>query len=215
MGGLKFVCAQVFGIDMKAEELCSSEVWTPDCSSGSGYSSSKGESNLLKYSFTGPQGEALGFMYFDLYARPDKFTGAAHFTIRYGCSNLTPSNTTNNTVTNNTSTSNTSSSSRSDIKTPADSSSQAQQLPVVALVFNFPSGASLSVQALDTLYHEVGHGLHSLLSRTKFQHLSGTRGSTDFVEVIGLLTTYCDVHQAHAYIHTLLCFCCSSLTDPI
>jgi intermediate peptidase len=53
----------------------------------------------------------------------------------------------------------------------------------VALVFNFPRDANLSMQALETFYHEVGHAMHSLLSRTKFQHLSGTRGSTDFVEV--------------------------------
>jgi intermediate peptidase len=32
------------------------------------------------------------------------------------------------------------------------------------------------------LYHEFGHGLHSLLSRTSFQHLSGTRAAMDFVE---------------------------------
>jgi mitochondrial intermediate peptidase len=36
---------------------------------------------------------------------------------------------------------------------------------------------------VETLHHEWGHALHSLLSRTTFQHLSGTRGGVDFVEV--------------------------------
>ncbi|KAL3759300.1 hypothetical protein ACHAWU_002101 [Discostella pseudostelligera] len=32
----------------------------------------------------------------------------------------------------------------------------------------------LSRSEVQTLYHEFGHGLHSLLSRTSFQHLLGT-----------------------------------------
>ena len=41
----------------------------------------------------------------------------------------------------------------------------------------------LSPSEASTLLHEVGHALHSLLSRTAFQHLSGTRGPLDLVEV--------------------------------
>ena len=43
---------------------------------------------------------------------------------------------------------------------------------------------------LETLYHEWGHALHSLFSRTIFQHLSGTRGAVDFVEVPSHLFEY-------------------------
>ena len=37
---------------------------------------------------------------------------------------------------------------------------------------------------LETMFHEYGHALHAVMSRTKYQHLSGTRGPTDFVEVV-------------------------------
>lgn len=49
------------------------------------------------------------------------------------------------------------------------------QKPVVAVVasFNPKAGNYFSLPDLETLMHELGHALHSLLSRTQFQHLSG------------------------------------------
>ncbi|KAL3944916.1 MAG: hypothetical protein SGBAC_001007 [Bacillariaceae sp.] len=55
------------------------------------------------------------------------------------------------------------------------------QLPIVALVCNINEHGS-SHQDVETLFHEFGHAMHSLLSRTNFQHLAGTRGAMDFVE---------------------------------
>ena len=54
-------------------------------------------------------------------------------------------------------------------------SSGPYQTPVVALACNFEqsSAGALSFQSATTLFHEFGHALHSLLSRTKYQHLSG------------------------------------------
>ena len=57
------------------------------------------------------------------------------------------------------------------------------QLPVVALVANISSHNHLTYSDLETLCHEFGHALHSILSRTEFQHLSGTRGPQDVIEV--------------------------------
>ena len=150
MHGLRYVCGKIFGIDMKFEEISSNEKWTHE----------EHGDDLIKCSLWGPQGDGLGYIYFDLYTRPDKFSGAAHFTTRCGCSNLSPS-----------------------MKHDSADGCE-QQLPVIVLVLNLPrQNEHLDLQQLESLYHEMGHALHSLLSRTKFQHLSGTRGSTDFVEV--------------------------------
>ena len=41
-----------------------------------------------------------------------------------------------------------------------------------------------------TLFHEFGHALQALLSRTGLQHFSGTRGELDFVEAPSQLMEY-------------------------
>ncbi|KAK9914089.1 hypothetical protein M0R45_037885 [Rubus argutus] len=69
------------------------------------------------------------------------------------------------------------------------------QLPVVALVCNFSSSrnsstARLNHSELETLFHEFGHALHSLLSRTDYQHFSGTRVVLDLAETPSNLFEY-------------------------
>jgi intermediate peptidase len=57
------------------------------------------------------------------------------------------------------------------------------QIPVTTLVYALPAGsAGMPLSYAITFMHEIGHAVHSLLSETKFQHLSGTRGTVDFVE---------------------------------
>lgn len=103
----------------------------------------------------------LGVVFLDLFARAGKFPGAAHFVVQCGCDAL---------------------------HLPGLTSSR--QLPVVVLTFQLSPAvdAGLSLQELETLYHEWGHALHSLCSKTHFQHLSGTRGGTDFIEIPSHLT---------------------------
>ena len=127
------------------------------------------EDSLLKYLAIGPDGEEIGYVFLDLFRREKKFPNAAHFTVRCGCKTGSTSSFTNKSI----------------------------QTPVVALLFNFtPNNTQsrmdslISYTELEVLYHEWGHALHSLLSRTTFQHLSGTRGSTDFVEVPSHLFEY-------------------------
>jgi peptidyl-dipeptidase Dcp len=61
-------------------------------------------------------------------------------------------------------------------------------MPIVTNVSNYtaPSGdrpALLSIDEVGTLFHEMGHALHMLFSRTKYRSLSGTSVKRDFVEM--------------------------------
>ncbi|KAG6546992.1 hypothetical protein Mapa_011608 [Marchantia paleacea] len=103
----------------------------------------------------------LGHMYLDLYARHGKFPSCAHFTLK-GCRRLNETE---------------------------------YQIPVVALVCNFSSPHASEAPVLnhwevEALFHEFGHALHSLLSRTDYQHFSGTRTVLDFSETPSHLFEY-------------------------
>lgn len=59
--------------------------------------------------------------------------------------------------------------------------------PSTALVCNFPAPTKDKPSLLDhehivDLFHELGHGIHSLVSRTRFSRHHGTAGKRDFVE---------------------------------
>lgn len=61
-------------------------------------------------------------------------------------------------------------------------------IPIVSLVFNFtkPTGDTPSLLNFDettTMFHEFGHGLHSIFSKCTYRSLSGTNVSRDFVEL--------------------------------
>ena len=111
-----------------------------------------GESAVRKFTFSSKDAD-LGTMYLDLYPREGKYVHAAHFTVLCGCAETVDA---------------------TDF-----------QRPVIALVCNLSSDADsriVSHSEVETLFHEFGHALHSLLSRTTFQHMSGTRAAMDFVE---------------------------------
>jgi thimet oligopeptidase len=98
-------------------------------------------------------GEPLGLFYLDMFPREGKYNHFAQFGIIEG--KLLPDGK--------------------------------YQRPTVALICNFPPPQNdrpslLSHQEVETLFHEFGHAMHSLLTRAKFARFSGTSVPRDFVE---------------------------------
>ena len=134
LDGLSFVSSKVLGVDIFEEECPDGEAWAP------------GVRKLLVKDRT--DGTVLGTVYLDLYRRPHKFPGAAHFVLR--CGRQHPR---------------------------VGDAGVRYQRPVVALVANFRGSDGqqhLTLHDVQTLFHEFGHAMNSVLSKTRYQHLSGT-----------------------------------------
>ena len=98
-------------------------------------------------------GEPLGLFYLDMFPREGKYHHFAHFRLIEG--KLLPSGK--------------------------------YQRPTVALVCNFPSPTKdkpslLSHSDVETIFHEFGHAMHSMMTRAKYGRFSGTSVPGDFVE---------------------------------
>ena len=95
----------------------------------------------------------IGYLYLDLHPRPGKYGHAANFNLQPG---FIQENGT-------------------------------RRYPVTALVCNFskptPKKPSLLKHSeVTTLFHELGHGIHDLVSKTIYSHFHGTNVVRDFVE---------------------------------
>lgn len=68
-----------------------------------------------------------------------------------------------------------------------------RQIPTIAIICDFqtpkdPSKPTLlSFREVQTLFHEMGHAIHSILGRTNLHVVSGTRCATDFAELPSVL----------------------------
>ena len=178
MEGISHVFRSLFGITLKPSSIIPGETWHPD---------------VRKVEVVHELEGKIGTIYCDLYKRspgePGKFDNPAHFTVR--CSRVLHDEVADDDVS--------VMENREGSKFLVDPSTGSQkkyQLPIVVLVTGFrrPSVKNgptlLSFAETETLFHEMGHALHSVLSRTDFQHVSGTRVPMDFVEVPSIFMEY-------------------------
>ncbi|CAG9460298.1 unnamed protein product [Pedinophyceae sp. YPF-701] len=145
----------VRGLSMLLQRLMGLDLKEESVSSSESWAPGVKKLGLVEHAPQGSAGQRLATIYLDLTARPEKFAGAATFMIRCGRMRSWP---------------------------PPPGGAAAFEPPVVALVCNFAS-TRLDLSELEVLFHEFGHALHAALSRTEFQHLSGTRGALDWTEV--------------------------------
>ncbi|WFD02406.1 mitochondrial intermediate peptidase [Malassezia obtusa] len=189
--GLSRLFYLLYGIHFRAAPVRPGEVWSPD---------------VLKLEVVDEtEGGVIGTIYCDLYARANKPPSAAHYTVRcsrrvdqddpendmrFGYSDELPRDVDLSNLL--------------DVEgVPSPGRAGRFQLPVVVLMtdFQWPSIAHGGVsllrwQEVETLFHEMGHAIHSMIGRTEFHNVSGTRCATDFVELPSILMEHFLVNPA-------------------
>jgi intermediate peptidase len=142
--------------------------------------SSSWHPNVIKYQAF-YKGSLLGTLYCDLLQGiTQKLAGAAHFTLqgrRSAVSHLSPAELNAHTGPE-----------LRDTLLSREKQSHVQR-PIVVISMNLPHDAvnGMPWSQVETLWHEWGHALHSLLSFTHLQNISGTRCAQDLSEVPSIL----------------------------
>ena len=106
------------------------------------------------YDVTDEDGKAVGMLYLDFFPRPTKQSGAWMTSFREQYID--------------------------------DNGNDVRPLVTLTMNFTRPTDSKpslLTVREVETFMHEFGHALHQLLSRCKYQSISGTNVYRDFVEV--------------------------------
>ncbi|RAL17295.1 mitochondrial intermediate peptidase [Aspergillus homomorphus CBS 101889] len=175
MQGLSRLFERLYGVRLVPRETAPGETWMSD---------------VRRLDVVDESGRHLAVVYCDLFSRPNKHPNPAHFTLRCAreisaeevaeCATVLDSSAHPN----------------DGMATSIDSESKTlRQLPTIALVCDFPeppeTGAGrptlLTEHCVRTLFHEMGHALHSILGQTRLQSISGTRCATDFAELPSVL----------------------------
>ncbi|KAJ6008344.1 Mitochondrial intermediate peptidase [Penicillium herquei] len=174
MQGLSRLFDRLYGVRLVPQETAAGETWHPD---------------VRRLDVVDESGSHIAVVYCDLFSRPTKHPNPAHFTLRCSreisaeeiaeCASMDQSAHPND-----------------GMATAVDPKTKTlRQLPTIALVCDFQEPVSngsgrptlLSEQSVRTLFHEMGHAVHSILGQTPLQSISGTRCATDFAELPSVL----------------------------
>ncbi|WFD07075.1 mitochondrial intermediate peptidase [Malassezia vespertilionis] len=180
--GLSRLFYLLYGIHFRAASVQPGELWSPD---------------VLKLDVVDEnEGGVIGTIYCDLFSRPGKPSSAAHYTVRcsrrvdmddtecdmkLGWANGMPQDIDMSNLLN-----------VKPVTSPGRTGVFQQPVVVLMTDFQWPSpfhgGISLlRWHEVETLFHEMGHAVHSMIGRTEFHNVSGTRCATDLVELPSIL----------------------------
>lgn len=180
MQGLSRLFNRLYGIRFVPRETPPGETWHPDVRRLDVISDTDGH---------------VAVLYCDLFYRGDKSPNPAHFTVR--CSREIADRELNEAE----AALQQAAEGTPDFAHPEDAANDGmamsrgrngalKQLPTIALVCDFPQSeaagdkpAFLTYGQMETLFHEMGHAIHSILARTSLQNVSGTRCATDLAEL--------------------------------
>ena len=178
MQGLSRLFTRLYGIRLVPRETLPGETWHPDVRRLDVISDTDGH---------------VAVLYCDLFYRGDKSPNPAHFTVR--CSREIANCELNEAE----SALSQAAAGIPDFASPEEATNDGmamsrgrngslKQLPTIALVCDFPKSdadkpAFLTYGQMETLFHEMGHAIHSILARTSLQNVSGTRCATDLAEL--------------------------------
>ncbi|ONH68195.1 Mitochondrial intermediate peptidase [Cyberlindnera fabianii] len=162
MQGLSNLFSKIYGIQLVPAPLLAGESWSNDVRRLDVVSENEG---------------LIGVVYCDLFQRGGKTPNPAHFTVC--CSRKIYADE-----------------APEDLaliqKGTSPLTNEQFQLPVISLVCNFERHGGigkclLTLNEVETIFHEMGHAMHSMLGRTALHNTSGTRCATDFVELPSIL----------------------------
>ncbi|KAJ5984151.1 Mitochondrial intermediate peptidase [Penicillium waksmanii] len=174
MQGLSRLFDRLYGVRLVPQETAPGETWHPD---------------VRRLDVVDESEKHIAVIYCDLFTRASKLPNPAHFTLRCSreisadevaeCASLHENAHPND-----------------GMATAVDPQTKTlRQLPTIALVCDFQEPVTngsgrptlLSEQSVRTLFHEMGHAVHSILGQTPLQSISGTRCATDFAELPSVL----------------------------
>ncbi|MBV35804.1 MAG: hypothetical protein CMP47_10205 [Rickettsiales bacterium] len=176
MQGLSRLFTRLYGIRFVPRENMPGETWNSDVRTLDIISETDGH---------------VAVLYCDLFARPGKSPNPAHFTIR--CSRRIRDGEIQEAAAIADPLFDSAEQAANDGMALARTPNGVMQLPVIALICNFATNPGsktpslLSFNEVTTLFHEMGHAIHSILGRTNFQEVSGTRCATDFAELPSII----------------------------
>jgi len=176
MQGLSRLFDRLYGIRLVARETQPGEVW---------------DDGVRRLDVVSDTDGHIAVLYCDLFSREGKTPNPAHFTLRcsreISASEIEEMSHMNHPFS-------------SPVEAATDGMAVSYnketgsyfQLPTIALICDFQKGtgkrpALLNFNDVRTLFHEMGHALHSFLGRTALQNVSGTRCATDFAELPSVL----------------------------
>ena len=177
MQGLSRLFTRLYGIRFVPHETMPGETWNPDVRRLDVVSETDGH---------------VAVLYCDLFSRPGKSPNPAHFTLR--CSREIRDAELQEAASSPSPLFATPEESANDGMAISKTSGVIKQLPAIALICDFHTNngnvdqpSLLSYSEFTTLFHEMGHAIHSVLGRTSLQNVSGTRCATDFAELPSVL----------------------------